>query len=78
MFVLSISAYIFIPFLYIYGAAILLSIVAVLIDISQPDPKQGVIFNILKWTVLIPVINLIPILFIPVFSFVNLFFKDEK
>jgi hypothetical protein len=76
MFMIALVSYMVIPFLWVYGFAVIVSIIAMIIDATQNDPKQGMIIYILKWTTLIPVLNLIPLLLIPVFSIVNLFFKD--
>ncbi len=74
---LSIGAYVFIPFIYIYGVAVTVSLIAMITDYIQKDPKKGMIIHILKWTTLIPAINLVPLLLIPVFSVTNLFFKNK-
>jgi hypothetical protein len=52
----------------------LLSIIAIITDLIQSDPKRGMILDVLKWTTLIPVVNLVPLLIIPVFGIINLFF----
>jgi len=77
IFLISIGAYAFLPFIWVYGIAIGISVALMITDLIQKDPKQGMMIYILKWTTLIPVINLILLLIIPVFSVVNLFFKED-
>jgi len=75
--VIAIMAYIVIPFLWIYIIAIITSVIAMIEDWYTAGIKQGLLIDVLKWTTLIPVVNLIPLLIIPVFGFVNLFFKED-
>jgi len=77
MFLIAGLAYIFLPFLWVYGVAVGISVALMITDLVQSDPKQGMMIFILKWTTLVPVLNLVPLLLIPVFSVVNVFFKDD-
>ena len=75
LFGVSLVMYIFIPFLYVYALAVIASVIFMILDYTQNDPKKGMAIYILKWTTLVPVLNLVPLLLIPVFGLVNLFFK---
>lgn len=74
----SIMLYIFIPFVYIYPAVIVVSAIAMFYDYYAEDFKQGMIIQVMKWTTLIPVVNAIPFLIIPVYSAINPIFNLIK
>ena len=77
IFVVAIVSYLIIPFLYLYIGVVVISIGLMIGDYFSNDPKKGMAIYVLKFTTLIPVINLLPLLIIPIFSVVNLFFKNK-
>jgi len=71
---ISIISYVFIPFIWVYSITVLISIIGMLYDYFTKDTKQGFIIDVLKWIFLVPVLNMVPLLIIPVFGVVNLLF----
>lgn len=79
MFMTALVLYMIIPFLWIYSIIIILS-VGIMIQDSyfSDDGKAGMSTYILRWTTLIPVVNIIPFLFIPIQGVINPLFDDRE
>lgn len=70
MFIISVTLYIMYP-VKVYIFTIIISLLSMIYDYFSSGFKSGVVIDILKWIFLIPIINLLPLLLIPVFSVIN-------
>ena len=79
MVISSALLYAFVPFIWVYGFFVVASVILMIHDSwISTDGKAGMITYILKFTTLIPVVNAVPFMLIPIFSVVNKFYNEDE